>query len=285
MKFVDVKNDIAFRKIFANENRKEVLISFLNAILDFTGDQAIVDVTLLNPFQIPKFLDGKATIVDVKARDQAGREYIVEMQVAELHGFSKRVLFYASQAYSTQIERGEFYHDLRPVIFIGILEFSLSSDPEYLTRHRIRNVKTGEELFEDFEFNFIELPKFAKSVDQLETLTDKWVFFLKEAENLHVIPENTTDAGLQSAYEEANIRTWEKEELSAYDYASMREQDERSKYQAAEIRGEKRGLKQGIEQGKRNAALETARQMKVDGLPTETIIKYTNLTINEIEEL
>ena len=69
MKFADVKNGIAFRKIFGNENKKEVLISFLNAILDVEEKHKIIDVTILNPYQLPKFRDGKATIIDVKARD------------------------------------------------------------------------------------------------------------------------------------------------------------------------------------------------------------------------
>ena len=88
MKFVDVKNDIAFRKIFGSQNKKTVLISFLNAILDFDGKNRIADVTILNPFQLPKFRDGKATIIDVKAKDQRGREFIVEMQVADALGLA-----------------------------------------------------------------------------------------------------------------------------------------------------------------------------------------------------
>ncbi len=97
MKFAAVKNDVALRKIFSNENKKEVLISFLNAVLDFEEKHKIMDVTILNPYQLPKFRDGKATIIDVKARDQSGREFIVEMQVADALGFSKRVLYYTPE--------------------------------------------------------------------------------------------------------------------------------------------------------------------------------------------
>ena len=82
MKFVDVKNDVAFRKLFGNENRKEVLISFLNAVLQPAPAHRIVDVEILTPYQLPAIRGGKVTIVDVKARDQGGQHYIVEMQVA-----------------------------------------------------------------------------------------------------------------------------------------------------------------------------------------------------------
>ena len=93
MKFVDIKNDIAFRKIFGNENRKEVLISFLNAVLLLESDKKIISVEILTPYQLPSLKGGKVTIVDVKAKDQSNKNYIVEMQVAEVDGFDKRVLY------------------------------------------------------------------------------------------------------------------------------------------------------------------------------------------------
>ena len=90
MKFADIKNDVAFRKIFENENRKEVLISFLNAVLLLEKDNKIVDVKVLTPYQLPALEGGKVTIVDVKAKDKNQKTYIVEMQVAEVDGFDKR---------------------------------------------------------------------------------------------------------------------------------------------------------------------------------------------------
>jgi predicted transposase/invertase (TIGR01784 family) len=155
MDFADVKNDIAFRKIFGNENRKEVLISFLNAILAFKGKQKIVEVNIMNPYQLPKLRGGKVSIIDVKTTDQAGRHYIVEMQVGQLDGFAKRVLYYFSKSYSEQIKRGDFYRQLKPVIFIGILDYSFSINSNYISRHQIPDVETHEHLLNDVEFNLV----------------------------------------------------------------------------------------------------------------------------------
>jgi predicted transposase/invertase (TIGR01784 family) len=239
MKFADVKNDIAFRKIFGNENRKESLISFLNAVLDFHDDQRIKEVTILNPYQLPKLKGGKVTIIDVKATDQLGRTYIVEMQVGDLDGFEKRVLFYSSKSYSDQIKRADFYRKLRPVIFIGILDFEHTENKNYISRSQIRDVETGEQTIKDMEFTFVELPKFNKELHELKTLTEKWVYFVKNAENLEVTPENINDEGLKSAYEEANVQTWTQEELDAYEYAFMREEDERARLDKAREEGKK----------------------------------------------
>jgi predicted transposase/invertase (TIGR01784 family) len=86
MKFVDVKNDVAFRKIFGNENKKEILISFLNAVLKLTGDKRINNVVIANPFQLPILPNMKTSIIDVKAKDYKGNTFIVEMQVADILG-------------------------------------------------------------------------------------------------------------------------------------------------------------------------------------------------------
>ena len=273
MKFVDIKNDIAFRKIFGNENRKETLISFLNAVLDFQDDQSIIEVTILNPYQLPKLKGGKVTIIDIKATDQEGRTYIIEMQVGDIDGFAKRVLFYSSKSYSDQIKRSDYYRKLRPVIFVGILDFAHTGNPKFINRHQIRDVETGEQTIRDMEFTFIELPKFNKELKDLETLTDKWVYFIKNAESLEVIPNNINDEGLKSAYEDANIQTWTQEELDAYDYAFMREEDERARLDKAE------------QKGKDDSVLEATLGLFDNKVPIEIIAKSLKITIEKVMQI
>mgnify|MGYP000225485373 CR=1 FL=1 len=126
MKFADVKNDIAFRKIFGDENRKIILISFLNAVLKLNGDKKIANVFILNPFQLPIIQSLKATIIDIKAFDERGNEYIIEMQVANVDGLEKRLQYYLAKGYTSQIEVGENFSKLHPIIFIGIFDFTFS---------------------------------------------------------------------------------------------------------------------------------------------------------------
>jgi predicted transposase/invertase (TIGR01784 family) len=288
MQFVDIKNDIAFRKIFGNEKRKVILISFLNAIMQLEGDNRIVEITIANPFQMPILPNLKASIIDVKAIDGNGKTYIVEMQVADVIGMDKRLLYYTSKEYSQQIAIGEQYTELNPVIFIGIFEFHFT-EGEYLSHHAICNVKTGERIIKDMDFYFIELPKFQKELVELNNVTDKWIYFIKEAENLEVIPDNIDDEGLKEAYQDANKNTWTKEELDAYDYAGMREQDVRGRMQKAEQKaeqkGEQRGEQRGIEQGRKTREVEIAKGMKTEGIPLGTIAKLTGLSEEEIENL
>lgn len=277
MKFVDVTNDVAFRKIFGNENRKEVLISFLNAVLQLEDDKKIADVHILTPYQLPALKGGKVTIVDVKAKDQAGKNYIVEMQVAEVDGFDKRVLYYASKSYSSQIDRGDLYEKLSPAFFIGILDFEITQNPDYLSRHRIVDIETGENLLSDIEFNFIELPKFKKKENELNSIVDQWVYFIKNAENLDVIPENVKDEGLMSAYEDADKHNWTKAELDAYDYVLMREQDERGRWSLA--------TKRALEKNKTETLEGVAKNLLNAGLSIEEAAKHTGLTVEQVQNL
>lgn len=293
MKFADVKNDIAFRKIFGNENRTEALISFLNAILGFEGTDRIVEVRILNPYQLPKLRGGKVSILDVRATDQNKRQFIVEMQVAEKEGFDKRVLYYLGKSYVSQIKRAEEYEKLKPAYFIGVLSFGYSQNPHYISRSRIMDIDTGEVTIKDVEFNFIELEKFQKAEKELESLTDKWIYFIKNAENLHIIPQNVQDDGLLSAYEEANQHTWTQEELDAYDYVDMREGDAKAELafqvnKATKIGqeiGQKIGEEIGQKIGEENEKIKIGKNLKNMGLTNETIQQATGLSEEEINAL
>lgn len=225
MKFVDVTNDIAFRKIFGNENKKISLISFLNAVINLPDGNKIKDADITNPYQMSKLTDGKNTIVDVKAKDKNGNTFIVEMQIAELEHFNKRILYYTSQSYVSQIGKGKKYGKLNPAYFIGILDFQISKNPKYFSCHKVLDVETNEHIVRDIEFNFIELPKFKKKESELETIIDQWTYFIKNAENLEVIPENVKDKGLKEAYLEANKNSWSNLEMDEYERASIKQGD------------------------------------------------------------
>jgi predicted transposase/invertase (TIGR01784 family) len=277
MTFVDVTNDIAFRKIFGNANRKISLISFLNAVIDLPIEEQIIDVEIVNPYQLGILSDSKSTIVDVKAIDKKGDIFIVEMQIAEFDFFNKRILYYTSQSYVAQLNKGVEYNKLRPVYFIGILEFNIGKNPSYFSRHKVLDVETKEQVIQDVSFNFIELTKFNKTIDQLESSIDQWTYFIKNAENLLVMPDNIKDEGLKEAYNEANKQNWTNAELDDYLRASIKERDEIGRIEFAERKAALAASKK--------TQINTASIMKENGEPIEKIAKYTGLTIEEIKKL
>ncbi|MFN0049505.1 MAG: Rpn family recombination-promoting nuclease/putative transposase [Cytophagales bacterium] len=281
MLFADVKNDIAFRKIFGNENKKIILVSFLNAILKLEGSKRITDLSINNPFQLPLVHSLKATIIDVKVTDIAGNQYIIEMQVADVFGLEKRLQYYLAKGYTSQIEKDDDYERLNPIIFIGIFDFAFSKNTSYISKHITIDTETGENLFKDFEFNLIELPKFNKKETELGSIIDKWIYFIKNAENLTILPENIEDEGLKAAYESAQIFTWTKQEMEEYDYAAMREGDDRNRLVKAVMKGKIEGKIEGKLEGK----LEIAKELLKNKISIEIIEKATGLSREEIEKL
>jgi predicted transposase/invertase (TIGR01784 family) len=265
MNFADVTNDIAFRKIFGNENKKKSLVSFLNAVINLPRNEQIIDVEITNPYQLGILSGGKSTIVDVKAKDVKGNIFIVEMQIAEFDFFHKRILYYTSQSYVSQIDKGIGYEKLMPVYFIGILEFEIGQNLNYFSRHKVLDVETKEQIIQDVEFNFIELPKFNKNIEELETSIDQWTYFIKNAENLSVIPESVKDEGLKEAYLEADKQNWTKLELEDYLRVSLKEQDEKGRFSLA--------------------IKKLVKSFKDNGVPIDVIIKSSGLTKEEIEKL
>jgi len=301
MKFADPKNDIAFKKIFGDENHKEVLISFLNAVLDFQGEQTIVEVELTNPYQVPKIEALKETILDIKVTNQKQEHFIVEMQKKDLGDFAKRSLYYTSKAYVNQLDAGKNYHKLKKVYFIGLLNFTMFEGQSCISRHLILNQETNTQDLDDFEFCFIELQKFSKPLGQLSTLLDKWIYFIKNASSLEMVPkEFTGNSALEQAFDSAQMYNWNREEMDVYDYMHLKAWDEINAIDTAVKKAEKRAKQEGLEQGlelgieqeqrlsKKQRAqdkIEIAKNAISQGLEIQTIAAITGLSIEEIEKL
>lgn len=274
MNFVDVRNDVAFHKIFGNANKTVTLISFLNAVLFQDGSNRVVSVTIENPYLYPPVPSGKTSILDVKATDQEGRKFIVELQVGEKEGFDRRVQYYVSRDYATQIERGDDYPLLHPTYFIGILDFLFTQNPHYFSAHQTMDTVTGENLLKDVKYFFIELKKFSKQEHELLTMVDKWTYFIKNARNLHVIPSNVDDEGLRTAYLDADQQTWTKAERTAYDDFGI--------YLTDIVMRENFLLRQGKLEGKQEGIEEMILSMHDEGFSLAQITKITKKTEAEV---
>jgi len=281
MKFADPKNDMAFKKIFGDEHHKEVLISFLNAILDFQDEQTIVEVTLVNPYQVPKIEALKETILDIKATNQKGEQFIVEMQKNDQGDFAKRSLYYTAKAYVNQMDGGDNYQQLEKVYFIGILDFKMFENQNCVSRHLILNQETQTQDLADFEFCFVELPKFKKDLNELENRFERWLYFLKYASSFDLIPaELSTDPQIEQAFQALLMYGWSKQEMDVYDYMCLQEGSRLDQLRTAEQKGMKQGMKQGIEQGIEQVAVQL-----LDILDDQTLAEKTGLNLTWVQEL
>ena len=190
MNFLDVKTDYAFKKVFGSVESKDILISFLNALIYENRDNKIKDLEIVDPYNIPMIKGVKDTFVDVKAQLDNNTKVIIEMQVLNHSGFEKRVLYNAAKNYSIQLNKSEDYNLLNPVIALSILDFEMFDDSNKI----INNFKLIEKdkfinYSDDIELIFVELPKFKKELNQLENIKDQWIYFIKNAGSLEYIPK------------------------------------------------------------------------------------------------
>jgi predicted transposase/invertase (TIGR01784 family) len=286
MQFINPKTDFAFKKIFGSEQSKDILISFLNALL-YNGDRTIKHLEILSPYLAPRIRGIKDTYVDVKATLDNDKTVIIEMQVLNVESFEKRILYNAAKAYSIQLEAGEDYTMLNPVIALTITDFEMFPNLDKIISSFI--LKERDFLIDypiyDIELVFAELPKFKKELHQLETIADKWLYFLKTARSLQEIPENMGAVPeIKQAFEIANRSNLNLEELDDLDHREMYIYDQRNIIKKALNQGIQQGLEQGLEQGKTEAKIEIAKQM-FDRFDDSTISQITQLSLEEIQRL
>ncbi|MDY6781321.1 MAG: Rpn family recombination-promoting nuclease/putative transposase [Cyanobacteriota bacterium] len=223
MRFINPKTDYAFKKIFGSDESKDILISFLNSLV-YNGNSIIKDLEIINPNLPPSVQGLKDTYLDVKAKLSNGTTVIIEMQVLNVQSFGKRVLFNAAKTYAFQLQKGEGYRMLKPVVALTLTDFEMfSGRRQFASRFVYREVSDGSVYPEnDIELVFVELPKFTKTLEQLKTLTDKWIYFIKSARSLDEIPANMNNIPeLHRAFEIANRANLNPDELEDLEHREM----------------------------------------------------------------
>lgn len=286
MQFLDVKTDYAFKKVFGSEQSKPILISFLNALLDFNGEK-IIDLTIVDPYQIPLLQGMKDTFVDVKAVLSNKTNVIIEMQVLNVEGFEKRILYNAAKSYSTQLLKGEKYHLLNPVIALTITDFVMFDDlKEIISTFKLLEKTNLINYSDDIQLVFIELPKFLKTDQELTNITDKWIYFVKNAGSLEYIPEILqNDQEIQQAFTIANTASLSRSELELQEKRHDFIRLQQGSIELAHSQGLQKGLQQGKEEGREETRLEIAKNLLAAGLEMSLIIKATGFSQLELEKL
>ena len=251
--FADPKTDFAFKRIFGSEEHKDVLVAFLNDMLGLSGEHRIAEVELLPPEQRPSVPELKLSIVDVKCTDVRGVKYVVEMQVLQVEGFEKRVVYNVAKAYVNQIAQGQAYPALNDVVGITICDFELWPDTAdrripMLSRWGMTEQQTGAQGLGQIQLVFLELPKYDVSRPP-QTVVEKWAYFFREADNLAVVPEALAEHPFVDALAAARTAGFTVEEWEAYIRAGIAIQNERGALSFAEKRGEARGETRGTLRG------------------------------------
>lgn len=300
-RYINFYTDFAFKKLFGTEINKDLLISFLNALLQ--GREEIKDISYLNTEHLGTQEYDRRAVFDVYCTNEQGEYFLVEMQKGEQQFFKDRSLYYSSFAIREQAPRGNWDYGLKGIYTIGILNFCFhSQDSSYYHEVKLMDTVTKEVFYDKLTFIYLEMPKFTKKEDELETLFDKWLYAIRNLASLMDRPRALQEKVFQHLFEVAEIAKFDPKERYAYEESLKNYRDWYSVMETAKLKGHAQGREQGLAEGREqglaegreqglvegraegayNANLSVARNLKQMGLPVSDIMKATGLTKDEI---
>ena len=278
-RYVNPYTDFGFKLLFGTPVNKDLLIGFLNAL--FRGEQEITDVIYLNAEQLGRAEWDRKAVFDVYCENVKGERFIVEMQKAKQKYFKDRSVFYSTFPIREQAKVGDWDYELKSVYTVGILNFVFDEDKddEEYYHHEVKLMDVGrkEVFYEKLTFIYLEMPKFRKREEELETLFDKWMFVLKNLATLLDRPAALQERVFKRLFETAEIARFSESEMRDYEESLKNLRDLGNVLNTAKEEGRKEGRKEGIE--------TMALRMRDDGMPLEVIAKYTGLSVEEIQNL
>jgi len=273
--YVKPTSDIYIKYLLGREENKSILLAFLNAVLQKSDFDTIVSVEILNPFNIKEFFNDKETILDVKAKDEKGKIYDIEVQSLSNHLFVYRSLYYWSTLYSSQLLQGELYHLLKPTICINILDFELFHEiPDYYSCFLLKERLSNKILTDHLVIYYLELEKLINVVpeDKLESI----LYYLKnEGKEGDIMLETLikNDPILEKAHNEYEKFTKDAEMRELYESRMKYQRDKNTMIYEARLEGQLEGK------------IEDAKNLKNLGVDMKIISKATGLSEKEIEIL
>ncbi len=274
------KIDLVFKKIFGTEQNKNVLKSLINSVLP--KDEQIVEITIKNPYNETDFVGDKLSVVDIKATDEKGRWYDIEIQVKEQKYYGKRAIFYLSEIYSNQLNEKDSYDKLRKTIIISILDFNyFLNDKRYFRRCCYKDFDTGE-LYPELDFAdlyFVELRKFDNEFKHIKTTLDRWITFLNTATELDKdnLPDELKDPDIIQAMNTIDTMSLNAKEREYYESEKKVMRDRDSVMQTA--------VENAVEYALKEKAKKTAVKLIKKGMSNDEISEIIDLKISEIEQI
>ena len=283
-RYISLLTDFGFKRIFGTDPNKDLLIDFLNSLFD--GEQVVKDVTYLNSEHVGDVHSERKAIFDVYCENEKGEKFIVEMQNASQQYFKDRSLYYATFPIREQAQKGGLWnYELKHVYVVALLNYDMT-EPSFAKdtiNHDIGllDKQTHKVFNEKLTFKYVEISKFDKSIEELKSNYDKWIYVLQNLSRLDRQPTYLQTAVFTRLFEQAEIAGFTRTELREYEDSLKAFRDMKNTLDNAK----KEGLEEGLIKGERNKAIEIAKNLLEMKMPFETIMKATGLSMEEIVKL
>ncbi len=300
-KYINPFTDFGFKKIFGEEPNKDLLIDFLNVLLA-EYDTKIKTLTYKKTEHLGATEIDRRVVFDLYCENEQGEKFIVEMQKAEQKFFKDRLLYYSTFPIQEQAVKGKDWdYRLKSVYAVAILDFTIDEpdmDKAIISNVQLIDRKTHKVFYDKLAYILIQIPLFEKSIDELETRLDQWLYVLKHLEKFERIPEKLRDKIFQKLFQVAEYQALSKTERIAYEDSVKYYRDLKNSLETAEEKGfqkaeekyqtiieQERSKAKQERREKEEAIKKLARKMKKYGESIDEIMKETGLSREEIENL
>ena len=278
-RYISLLTDFGFKRIFGTDLNKDLLINFLNSL--FNGEEVIKDVKYLNSENIGDVFTERKAIFDVYCENEQGEKFIVEMQNAYQTFFKDRSLFYSTFPIREQAPKGSDWNFcLKKVYVVALLNFKMSDEAfdasDTIHTIALMDTKTNKVFNAKLMFKYVEVGRFDKTDEELTSLSDKWMFVLKNLSRLNNRPSSLREKIFSRLFDAAAIARFTPIELREYEDSLKAYRDIKNSLDTAEAKGREEGIN--------IANLAIAKRMLSDGMDMELVLKYTGLTEKQIKK-
>ena len=278
-RYISLLTDFGFKRIFGTDLNKDLLINFLNSL--FNGEEVIKDVKYLNSENVGDVFTERKAIFDVYCENELGEKFIVEMQNAYQTFFKDRSLFYSTFPIREQAPKGSDWNFcLKKVYVVALLNFKMSDEAfdasDTIHTIALMDTKTNKVFNAKLMFKYVEVGRFDKTDEELTSLSDKWMFVLKNLSRLNNRPSSLREKIFSRLFDAAAIARFTPIELREYEDSLKAYRDIKNSLDTAEAKGREEGIN--------IANLAIAKRMLSDGMDMELVLKYTGLTEKQIKK-
>ena len=299
-KYINPFTDYGFKKLFGEEPNKDLLLDFLNELLKEEQGR-IISLTYLKSEHLGTTeLDRKA-IFDLYCENEKGEKFIVELQKSKQNFFKDRTLYYATFPIREQAKRADWDYELKAVYTIAILDFVFDADKNEPDKFRydvkLSDIETQQVFYDKLTFIYLEMPKFNKSINELETRFDKWLFVLRNLNKLERIPDKLKEQIFEKLFHTAELARFTPDQVRSYEDSLKYYRDLKNSLDTARDEGKSEGIKEGIKagikkgikvgktEGIKEAKLAIAKQALKKGLSIKDIAELTGLSETDVIQL
>ncbi|MEM8643077.1 MAG: Rpn family recombination-promoting nuclease/putative transposase, partial [Cyanobacteria bacterium P01_G01_bin.54] len=248
-KYINPFTDYGFKKLFGEEPNKDLLLDFLNELLKEEQGEIITLNYIKNEQLGSTDLDRRA-VFDLYCENESGEKFIVELQKSKQRFFKDRTVYYSTFPIREQAPKNDWDFQLSAVYLIAILDFVFDEDKDDPEKYRydvkLTDIDICKVFYDKLSFIYLEMPKFTKTVEQLENRFDKWLYVLRNLPHIQEIPEALQERIFTKLFETAEIAQFNREELRSYENSLKYYRDLKNSMDTARDEGKARGLSRAL---------------------------------------